>query len=96
MNDVSSVVITDDLIDHVISCIAAKGLSEASVRDLRSQYEGAHFTYCMDDDVAVEKAYRECDGFNIYLVNSSDHCSVLTNDATSASGLVLAEVIDDE
>lgn len=87
--------INDDMIADVINLVADRGLSDDTIAELRQQYEGAHFTYCMDDDINAAKAFRECDGFNVYLVNSSNHCSVLTNDSGSASGLVLAEVIDD-
>ncbi|MFD1692587.1 hypothetical protein ACFSHR_16845 [Azotobacter chroococcum] len=50
----------------------------------------------MDDDIVVNaKPVAERPGFNVYLVNSSDHCSVLSNDLGSASGIVLAEIIED-
>jgi hypothetical protein len=50
----------------------------------------------MDDDIMVNaKPVVERPRFNIYLVNSSDHCSVLSNDPEAASGIVLAEVIPD-
>ena len=87
--------IDDNVVNEVIDMIAAKGLSEATIGDLRDRFDGAHFTYCMDDDIGDARAYRECEGFNIYLVNSSDHCSVLTRDIDGASGMVLAEVVED-
>lgn len=88
--------LNEHMVDQVIGVIGDKGLSEATLAALRDQFNDAHFTYCMDDDVgAVAKAYRECDGFNIYLVNSQDHCSVLTRELDGASGMVLAEVIEE-
>ncbi len=82
-------------VDGVIATVSDQGLSEATIATLRQQFEGAHFTYCMEDDIGDARAYRECDGFNIYLVDSSDHCSVLTRELDGASGMVLAEVIPD-
>lgn len=83
-------------IDQVIDLVNKQGLSEMTIATLREQFDGAHFTYCMDDDVGAAKPFRECDGFNVYLVNSSDHCSVLTREVEGASGMVLAEVFDDD
>ena len=45
---------------------------------------------------SLARRWAERDTFNLYLVNSSDHCSKLCNDAESASGIVLAEVIADD
>jgi len=83
-------------VDRVIEVVNAQGLSEATVSTLREQFSGTHFTYCMDDDIGDARAYRECGGFNIYLVDSQDHCSVLTREVEGASGMVLAEVFDDD
>ncbi|MFV8818392.1 hypothetical protein [Haliea sp. E17] len=81
-------------IDRVIGIVGEQGLSEATLAHLRKDFEGAHFTYCMDDDIGDARPYRECAGFNIYLVNSQDHCSVLTREIDGASGMVLAEVFE--
>jgi len=82
-------------VDAVIGIVGQHGLSEATLAGLRQQFAGAHFTYCSDDDIADARPYRECTGFNVYLVNSRDHCSVLTREIEGASGLVLAEVFGD-
>jgi len=80
-------------IDRVIGIVGEQGLSEATLAVLRKDFDDTHFTYCMDDDIGGARPYRECTGFNIYLVDSADHCSVLTRELEGASGLVLAEVI---
>ncbi|GAB1257722.1 DUF6129 family protein [Aurantivibrio plasticivorans] len=83
------------VIDDVVAFVEKQGLSEATMQKVREEHSDAHFTYCSDDDVNMGKAFRECEGFNVYLVNSSDHCSVLTNDEEAASGMVLAELYED-
>lgn len=88
--------LNEQAIEQVIDVVKQQGLSEATLAVLREQFDDAHFTYCMDDDVGAANPYRECEGFNIYLVNSADHCSVLTREVDGASGMVLAEVIDDD
>ncbi len=81
-------------IDEVVAFVEANGLSDETVQSLRQQFSGCHFTYCMDDDVHFAKAYAERAGFNLYLVDSRQHCSELTSDSDCASGIVLAEVIE--
>lgn len=89
------------MINHMLLCNviqqAEQGeLDEALLGNLRSAHPGVHFTLCLDDDITVNaKPVAERPGFNIYLVNSSDHCSTLTNDPDRASGIVLAQLIAD-
>lgn len=88
--------ITQTQLDDVI-CAAEQGpLDDALLVRLRSTHPGIHFTLCSDDAVSANaKPTVERSGFNLYLVNSSSHCSVLTNDLGSASGIVVAEIIED-
>ncbi len=72
------------------------GLGEETITALRSNYPDVHFTYCMDDDIVTGKPVLSCSGFNVYLVDGREHCLVLTNDHDVATGVVLAEVLDDE
>lgn len=82
-------------LQSIAAYVEQHGASEETVLTLRSLYEGCHFTYCLDDDIGNARAYLERGDFNIYLVNSDNHCSVLTNDETNASGVVIAEVLED-
>lgn len=83
-------------IERVIDVVESTGLSEQLIGTLRAEFADYHFTYCMDDDMDAYEPAVERPGFNIYFVNSSDHCSTLTKDPQGASGFVLAEVIDDD
>ena len=71
-------------------------LTEATVVSLRSAYPEIHFTYCMDDDIVTGKPVVEKDAFNLYLIDGREHCLCLTNDHDVATGLVVAEVIEDD
>jgi len=82
-------------LDKIVQVVEKAGLSEALIVSLREYFPGVHFTYCLDDDIAAGKPVVSRDTFNIYLVDSSNHCSSLTSALESASGLVLAEVIND-
>jgi hypothetical protein len=88
--------ISQTLLDDVIRQAEQSVLDESLLVGLRSAHPGLHFTCCMDDDIVVNaKPVAQRPGFNVYLVNSSNHCSVLTNDLDGASGIVLAEIIPD-
>ncbi len=81
-------------IDQVVKAVQAKGLSEELISELKQQYD-YHFTYCMEDDMDNYTPAIEKGDFNVYFVDSSEHCSKLTTEPANASGFVLAEVIDD-
>ncbi|MBV2133101.1 hypothetical protein KRX52_09835 [Pseudomonas sp. MAP12] len=88
--------LSQDLLDAVIRQTEQSVIDDALLARLRSAHPGAHFTACMDDDIAANaKPVATRPGFNLYLVNSSDHCLALTNDLDAASGIVLAEIIPD-
>lgn len=75
--------------------VEQQGLNEQTLSQLRDQYAGHHFTWCMEDDIHVGKPYLERSLFKVYLVDSREHCSKLTNDETIASGVVFAECFED-
>lgn len=79
--------------------IAAKcielGVGDDTVSELRKQYPGIHFTYCMDDDIPNAKPVIEDSLFNLYLIDGREHCLCLTNDYDVATGIVVAEIIAD-
>lgn len=66
-------------------------LDDATLDALRGRWPGLHFTVCGDDDVPARLSpVLERTGFNVYLVNGSEHCLTLTNDPELAIGVVLA------
>ncbi|EME02031.1 MULTISPECIES: DUF6129 family protein [Pseudomonadota] len=88
--------ISQTQLEDVIRQAESAPLDATLLASLRSAHPGVHFTCCMDDDVTVNaRPIAERPGFNVYLVNSSQHCSVLSNDLDAASGIVLAEVVAD-
>ena len=75
---------------------AGGGLSEQALAALRASHPNIHFTYCMDDDVGVQTPYASRPGFKLYLVDGREHCMKFTREISHATGLVLAEVIEDD
>jgi hypothetical protein len=89
--------ITQELAEEIAARIEASTLSEVLVAELRLAYPNLHLTYCMDDDIHGNPTpYLGRPGFNMYLVGGNDHCPGLSCSPETASGLVLAEVIEDE
>jgi hypothetical protein len=87
--------ITKELAEEIAARIEASTPSEMLVAELRKAYPGIHFTYCMDDDVNATP-FIQRPGFNLYLVGGKDHCPSLSCGPETASGLVLAEVLEDD
>lgn len=87
--------ITPQLLQNIAFAINAHSLNEAVVAVLRGEYPGIHFTYCMDDDIADQEPMFEGAGFNLYLVDGREHCLCLTRHFENASGIVIAEILED-
>jgi hypothetical protein len=88
--------IAADTITGIATELENLGLSEQSLASLRATHSDIHFTYCMDDDIGERKPYLSRPRFNIYLVDGRDHCMQFTGALDHATGLVLAEVIEDD
>ena len=85
--------ISPEQLQRIAASIRAQVLNETAVSNLRGQYPGIHFTYCMEDDIPNHEPVLEDPGFNLYLVDGREHCLCLTRNYEHASGIVIAEVI---
>lgn len=88
--------IDGETLDRMLALVIARGVSEETVRALRVSWPRVHFSFCSDDDICGVEPVKTAPGLNVYLVDGSAHCLMLTNDLDAATGLVLAEVVDDE
>lgn len=58
---------------------------------INALFPEARVTVCMDDEIpAVAKPVHQGAGFDLYLVDASQACAILTNDLDTACGVVLA------
>ena len=85
-----------DAVETIKTQLSKNGVDESTITKLREKWPDIYFTYCSDDDIHTGKPVEEAEKFNIYLVDSSDHCLCLTNDLDSATGLVIAEIYDED
>lgn len=86
--------IEPSLLEAVAARVESGEIHAQNVAVLREAFPGTHFTWCMEDDIGMEQPVAERAGFNLYLVDGQAHCLKLTTDMNSASGIVIAELID--
>ena len=79
-------------LQSIADFVSTQVLSDALVQHLKRAFPEFHFTYCMDDDVCSSRPVVENQGFNLYLIDSSEHCLTFTQDAAIATGVVIAEI----
>lgn len=87
--------ISSERLQLIATAIGSRDLNETMIGELRAEYPGIHFTYCMEDDIPNHEPVMECSGFNLYLVDGREHCLCLTRNYEHASGIVIAEVLED-
>jgi hypothetical protein len=87
--------ITPEQLQTIADRLEGLPLNDEIVTFLRAQFPGIHFTYCMDDDVSGVLPKLEKPRFNLYLVDGREHCLSMTNNHEIATGVLVAEVIDD-
>ena len=89
--------ITQELTETIAQQLTEMGISEQGVSQLRQQYPNIHFTYCLDDEINLQgQPVLENPAFNVYLVNGHNHCFCLTRDYEAATGLVFAEILEED
>jgi hypothetical protein len=89
------VIIDEAMIADVAKLADGKPVDDSLKQDLKQAFPGIRFTLCSEDDINTGKPVLESEGFDIYLVGSSDHCLTLTNDYALATGVVIAEVYEE-
>ncbi len=88
--------IAPERLDQVSLIVEKAGLGDQTLMALREAFQDMHLTYCMDEDIGVGEPIRREKGFNLYLVDGRGHCMQFTTDLDAATGIVLAELEDDQ
>jgi hypothetical protein len=85
--------ITPELTNSIAQQLQQQGINDQVINQLRQNYPGIHFTYCLDDEINTQsQPILEHSQFNLYLVDGRHHCFSLTTDYQAATGIVIAEV----
>lgn len=85
-----------ETLDQIFTRTVELGVTEDTLRELRASWPTVHFSQCLDDDVCGAEPVRSAPGLNLYLVDGRGHCLTMTQDLDAATGLVLAEVDDED
>ncbi len=82
----------------LLAQVAEATLLDPRVAALRQRFPALHFTECSEDDVSpLYQPALSVDGHDLYLVSgASGHCLALTNDASAATGILIAAKVDDD
>jgi hypothetical protein len=85
-------VISRELLESVASAVS----TTADQAALRRQFPGVPITVCDDDDIPARLAPAHETAFAcFYYLLAGEHCAKLSNDAESASGIVVGLLGDD-
>lgn len=87
------------MLDDVMTAVTPRvnERSDVLASQLRGLFPGVHITVCSDDDIPPRlAAVAHNEVCNLYYVASGGHCLSLTNDATAATGIVVALCDGDE
>lgn len=87
---------TPEQLADIVAETERAGLADTHLTGLRAAFPELHFTWCMDDDVCGPQPAAQGKGFNVYLVDSSSHCLCFTPSLEAASGVVIAELGEDD
>lgn len=78
--------IATDLLERVVAAVGP----DADQAELRRRFPDLPITVCSDDDIPVRlQAVRETAAARFYYLDAGEHCARLSDDAESASGIVI-------
>lgn len=83
--------IQQNQIEAVAEWLQGKSLEESLLGGLRGAFNGIHFSFCQDDDVIAATPVYSGEAFNLYLIDSRDHCLTVTQEMSAAGGILVAE-----
>jgi len=80
-----------------LEAVATAARANADIATIRAQFPDLHFTVCSEDDVSpnYNPAVDAGDWQLYYITGASGHCLALTNHAEMATGILLAEKVDE-
>jgi hypothetical protein len=82
--------------EELLARVAAAVTPAVGEAELRQKFPGVRITVCSDDDIPAKlKAAYETAVARFYYFDASEHCVKLSNDAESASGIVVGLIGED-
>jgi hypothetical protein len=89
-------VLNPELLGVIARFVASIGMADDLLLRLRANYPELRFSQCSEDDVPARmQPLLAAEGFDLYLMDTREHCITLSNDLNTASGVVIAWRSDD-
>ncbi len=83
--------ISADALDQISSLLEGEGPAVERIASLRKAFPGLSLTRCDASDMDAETPVLETDGFEVYLIDTREHCVRITTQPEAATGLIVAE-----
>jgi len=83
--------LTADALERIRTVLAGEGPAAERIARLRAALPGISLTRCDASDMDNETPVLELPGFDVYFVDTSEHCARITTHPEAATGLIVAE-----
>lgn len=77
-------------IDGLAQLLAAAAPPANPVPQIRAGFPGLAVSRCDASDMRGETVFRRCGAYDVFLVDTSNHCWRIIDDPQQASGVVIA------
>ncbi|MDD2893244.1 MAG: DUF6129 family protein [Halothiobacillaceae bacterium] len=89
-------VLSSARLEEISHAVASIGMADDLLLRLRADYPELRFSQCSEDDIPARlQPVLASEGFDLYLMDTREHCITLSNDLDTASGVVIAWRNDD-
>lgn len=83
--------LTENDLAQLEALLGSAAVGENPLTNFRQRFPGLSLTRCDASDMGGDKPFRTYPGFELYLVDGSNHCWRITGDPTIATGIVVAQ-----
>lgn len=83
--------LTENNLAQLETLLGSAAVGENPLADFRQRFPGLSITRCDASDMGSDEPFRTYPGFNLNLVDGTNHCWRITADPTIATGIVVAQ-----
>jgi hypothetical protein len=82
--------LTSEQLQGLEGLLLAQTAGANPLPQIRAEFPGLQATRCDADDMRGESPYRRSGSYNLFLVDTSNHCWKIVDDPQLAGGVVIA------
>lgn len=83
--------LTADALKEICALLESEVPVAERVASLRKNFPGLSLTRCDASDMSNDAPTFETTDFNVYLIDTSEHCVRITTNPAAATGLIVAQ-----